>query len=228
MMQTTRTLIEDTDCEGARLQLWEHVVQGKREHELVMNGVFLMASYNRESSEALIHAAMKRLGDRGGVRVLIGGLGMGFTASEACREPSIARIDIVELSPTILAWNRQYFEEHNQHCLDEERVRVIVDDFHDYVSQTKDTYDAILMDIDNGPALLVREPNRRVYTSGFFERVRNALTPGGVFVVWSCSEEDLLEQAGRQVFPGCDVETIVENRDGRDCRYFLYVLHNCT
>lgn len=224
-MSTKRRLLVQTDCSGAELQLWEHIVEGKREHELVMNGVFLMASYNRLSSQALIRTALERVGAREDVQVLIGGLGMGFSAGEACRRPNVSRIDVVEISPMIVAWNQEFFREHNQNCLDDERVRVIVCDFHDYVCESNETYDVVCMDIDNGPALLVREQNRRVYEAGFFARVKTLLRPCGVFLVWSCSEDKALEDAGRAVFSTCEVETVTERHNGKDVPYFLYVWH---
>ncbi len=219
----SRTLVAQRDSGGSRLQLFEHVVEGKRELEVVMNGVFIMASYNRVSSEMLTRTALERMRNREDVRVLIGGFGMGFCAGEACRYANVSRVDIVELEPTILAWNRRFFHERNQDCLSDERVHVIVDDFHDYVCKTDNTYDAVAMDIDNGPALLVREGNRRVYSAGFFARVKAHLRPSGIFVIWSCSQEPVLEEAGLEVFSAREVETVVEHYAGREVPYFLYL-----
>jgi len=222
----SRRLVDEATCETAELQLWEHVIDGQREHELVMNGVFLMASYNRNSSEELVRTLLERLNGKRNVSVLIGGLGMGFSAREACRDANVARVDIVEISPVIVAWNRGTLVEHNGRCLADKRVNVIVEDLYSFVSRTGETYDVIAMDIDNGPALLVREENQRVYSPGFFTRVKAILARGGAFAVWSCSKDAGLEEAGRQVFPICEMETVLEQHNERRFTYFLYIYWN--
>ena len=221
-----RALVAEVRNGNTELQLWERTVEGKREHELVMNGVFLMASYNHLSSEMLVRTPLERLRTRRDLRVLIGGLGMGFSTGEACRFPNVARIDVVEIEPTILEWNRTFLRNRNEAWLDDERVHIVLGDYHDFVLDTAATYDVIAADIDNGPTLLVRDANRRVYTPGFFARVKALLNPGGYFAVWSCQLETALESIGTRVFGACVIQTVVEHHDGRDTPYFLYLWEN--
>ncbi|MBO8128418.1 MAG: hypothetical protein H0Z39_04355 [Peptococcaceae bacterium] len=218
----TRKLIEEQKHCGSELQLWEHFINGKREYEMIINGVFIMASYNYLSSELLVREAMKRIKSKDYVNILIGGLGMGFTVKEACSFSNVSNIDVVEIEPTIAEWNKSYFSDSNQNCLDDERVNVIIKDFYEYVMNTRNLYDIISMDIDNGPALLVREGNRRVYSTSFFRRVKEIMKPGAVFVIWSGNYDQNLVKQTKEVFLNCDVEEVIEEQNGRKILCYLY------
>ncbi|MBN2307806.1 MAG: spermine/spermidine synthase [Candidatus Hydrogenedentes bacterium] len=218
-----RVLVAEERRPGSQLQLWRNAIDGRPEHELVMNGVFLMASYNRASSEHLVRAAIDRMPRGRPLRVLIGGLGMGFTAAEACRAPAVRAVDVVEISPTIIEWNRRFLAHHNAACLDDPRVTVIEADFLDYVQQAQGPYDIVAMDIDNGPALLVLESNRRAYTAPFHAQTKALLRPGGIFALWSCSEEPALAAAGREAFASCELLRVTERHRGNPTPYFIYL-----
>lgn len=217
-----RKLVTYVERPGAELQLWENQIEGQKEWEMVINGVFIMASYNHLSSELLIKNALQRMDKREGLDILIGGLGMGYTVKEACRYSGVARIEVVEIEPVVVEWNRLYFQDENAGCLDDARVRVVNGDFHDYVMGTPHVYDIITMDIDNGSMMLVQEGNRRVYNSGFFLKIRDILAPGGVFAVWSCNQDPELEERLGEVFSVCEMDEVIEEHNRRQVPYYLY------
>ncbi|MGI5920907.1 MAG: hypothetical protein ACOX6I_04150 [Syntrophomonadaceae bacterium] len=216
-----RKLIDERNDRGARLQLWEHLINGHREMEMVIDGIFIMASYNHLSSELMIRKALQYIGETN-IDILVGGLGMGFTIQEACSHTNVRSIDVVEIQPAIVEWNHKELRDYNGGCLEDSRVKVIVDDFYDYVTMTKEHYDIIAMDIDNGPMMLVKADNERVYNREFFTRVKAVMKAAGIFVIWSCNPEPELLNTARQVFAECFMEQVVEEHSGRSVPYYLY------
>ncbi|MDD4754166.1 MAG: hypothetical protein PHT78_13155, partial [Desulfitobacteriaceae bacterium] len=83
-------------------------------------------------------------------------------------------------------------------------------------------YHIICMDIDNGPMMLAKESNHRVYRKSFFQRINDILKPGGVFGVWSCNPDQNLIREGESIFSRCTLETVWEEHQGRQVPYYLY------
>lgn len=223
-INTQRKLIADEIDGQHHLQLWQHLIAGQLEWELVVNGVFIMATYNRLSSEILIRGGLARLSAPAPWSVLIGGLGMGFSAREACLEPRVGRVEVVEIEKAVIAWNRQHLAEVNGGCLLDPRLRVHQGDFFARVTETADRYHLVAMDIDNGPMMLAREGNSRVYGADFFRLVRDRLLPGGIFAVWSCNPAPELLALGREVFLSAGEEIVYEDHAGRQVPYYIYFM----
>jgi spermidine synthase len=190
------------------------LADGSLAFEIIVDGVFLMASYNQTSERALAHCALDALlpqaqSDR---RLLIGGLGMGFTLQEALLTPQVTAIDVVEISPNMIEWNRTHFAPLNGYVLANPRVTLLQEDAYTILhahSQRGVQYHAILLDVDNGPSWLVHEDNARLYTTEALQRWARLLVPGGCFAVWSAQREsEFLEQL-RTVF-GRAEEILVE------------------
>jgi len=151
--------------------------------EIICNGVFLMASYNQDSDRALAALALRRvIGE--GLRVLVGGLGIGYTAQAALEDPRVGRLEVVEIEPVVLAWHRAHFAALSGRPLEDPRAGLFLSDVHD-VPLPPASYDAILLDTDNGPDWLARDINERLYTAAGVTRYLEALTPRGVLAVWS-------------------------------------------
>lgn len=119
-------------------------------------------------------------------RILIGGLGMGFTLKrtlELVGRPST--VEVAELMPEIVDWNRNILVEHNGPLLEDERTKIFHGDLFDCLAgDVQGLYDAILIDIDDGPEMLITEGNARLYTPRFLSTIREALTPEGCVAYW--------------------------------------------
>lgn len=227
-----RILLDEKQEGSSRLQIWENRLEGCRELELVINGVFIMATYNGLSSELLVRkglAALTRQMESAAapdndLLVLIGGLGMGFSVREACRDPRVNQIDVVEIQRTVVEWNRKWLQEIYGSFLEDHRVNIRTADLFAWVMATESRYDLVAMDIDNGPMMLAQEDNERVYGRDFFIRVSEILNPGGVFSVWSCNPApELLVRAG-EVFAWSREETVFEEHQGRQVPYYIYLM----
>ena len=155
---------------------------------IVLDRNELMNSRMSGSEEALATMAAERLGGRAAQRWLIGGYGMGFTlrAALGVLGPD-ARLTVAELVSEIIDWARGPMAALANGCLDDPRVNVVLEDVADLIAGGRGAYDAILLDVDNGPDGLVRAANDRLYTSAGLATAKAALKPGGLLAVWSAA-----------------------------------------
>lgn len=146
----------------------------------------LMSTRVSHSEEALATMTAERLGGRAGAQVLIGGYGMGFTlrAALACFGADAGFI-VAELVPEIIEWARGPMLAVTADCLDDPRVTLVEDDVAMLIDAAKGGYDAILLDVDNGPDGLTRRENDCLYSPRGLCAARDALAPGGILAVWS-------------------------------------------
>ncbi|HEC97656.1 MAG TPA: spermidine synthase [Nitrospirae bacterium] len=160
------------------------------EYSIRVNGHELMNSSAHGSEEALAELACERITGNGSPRILIGGLGMGFTLASSlkCLSPG-ARIVVSELVPAVVKWNRGPLAELSGNPLQDGRVTVSESDVGQVLKQKKRAYDAILLDVDNGPEGLTREGNDRLYSQAGLETSFAALRPEGVLAVWSAAPD---------------------------------------
>jgi spermidine synthase len=146
----------------------------------------LMNSRLSGSEEALAALACARIAARPNPRVLIGGLGMGFTLRAALATlGASARIEVVELIPAVVQWAEEPMAEIFGGSLKDPRVSVALADVAEIIRAAAATYDAILLDVDNGPEGLTRAANDRLYDARGLAAARTALKSGGVLAVWS-------------------------------------------
>jgi spermidine synthase len=168
--------------EGAPLRLMQ-----RGDEFVIMAGTNpLMNSRMSGSEEDLATLSWARIAGRPQPHVLIGGLGMGFTLRAALAAmPADVRITVVEIVPEIVAWARGPLAHIFAGCLDDPRVTVEVADVGKIISGHKTSYDAILLDVDNGPEGLSRDGNDRLYSLAGLAKSHAALQSGGVLAVWS-------------------------------------------
>jgi spermidine synthase len=172
----------------------------------------LMGTRMQFSEEQLARLTIERL-QAAKPRILIGGYGMGFTFRSALEHaPEHAEVVVAEVVPEILEWAKGPLAHLTGDCLDDPRGEVVLADvaalIDDAVDGTTPGYDAILLDVDNGPDGIVREGNERLYTRTGIGRARDALKPGGVLAIWSAAPDHKftgrLKDAGLEV----DVQTV--------------------
>ena len=174
---------------GEELKLFAH----GRDFMIVMGHNELMSTRMRGSEEALATMTLDRLKGRSDPRLLIGGYGMGFTLRAAlARLGPQGHVTVAELVPEIIQWARGPMAELAAGCLDDPRVRLVMDDVGDAILLAPEPFDAILLDVDNGPDGLVRPENNRLYGKAGLHNARKALAPGGVLAIWSAERDDKL------------------------------------
>jgi spermidine synthase len=180
------------------------LVLARRDDEWVVRvaGRTLMSSRVHGSEEALAAIALRGLENRRAI--LLGGLGMGFTLRAALdRLPTDAKVVVVELVPGLVAWNRGPLSKLAGRPLDDVRVRLQQGDVGGRIAEAKGAYDAILLDVDNGPSALAHAGNTRLYAPKGVRACAEALRAGGVLAVWSAGPDERyrerLERAGLEV-----------------------------
>jgi spermidine synthase len=184
-------------------------------------GGVLMSSRAHASEEALAAIALRRVPRPR--TVLLGGLGLGFTLRAALdRLPEDARAVVAELVPALVAWNRGPVAELAGRPLDDPRVRLQVGDVAGRIAEATGAFDAILLDVDNGPSALVDAANDRLYGDRGVHACRDALRAGGVLAVWSAGSDvryrERLERAGFEV-----EEEVVAAQRGGGRRHVIFV-----
>jgi spermidine synthase len=156
------------------------------EHSIRIDGDLLMTSGSHGSEEKLAEQGCAGLDTLPRARVLVGGLGMGFTtrAALAALRPDAA-VDVVELVGAVVRWNRELIGHLADAPLLDPRVRVIEGDVADVIGKAREHYDAILLDVDNGPEAFTARENEHLYSPEGLRRARAALRRNGVLAVWS-------------------------------------------
>src|SRR5688572_20836546 len=182
------------------------------EYIILANGKSLMSSRMHGSEEALAQFACRRARTLEQPRVLVGGLGMGFTLRATLDLlPKDAEVVVAELVPAVVEWNRDVLGPLAQHPLKDKRVRVDVQDVALVLRSATAQFDAVLLDVDNGPTAFTAETNAGMYDDRGLAAARAALKPGGVLAVWSARDDRKFEQRLR--YNGFKVE--VEHVRGR-------------
>ena len=192
-------LIDTADVPGGGEQL--RLMQRGREFTIKLGQNELMSSRLYGSEEALATLSCARIKAQPAPQLLIGGLGMGFTLRAALRVlgPQ-ARVTVAELVPAVIAWARGPMAELSAGSLADPRVDVREADVVQLIAAARGDYDAILLDVDNGPQGLTRKSNDALYDAGGLRAAFTALRPAGVLAVWSSHPDDgfapRLRQAG--------------------------------
>jgi spermidine synthase len=195
----------------------------ERDGELVIRsgGVVLMSSARHGSEEAMAAAALEGL-DVPAPSVLIGGLGLGFTLRAALdRLPRNATVWVAELSKALVEWSPQ-FAELTQGATHDPRVTLEVVEVGAKLARSTKAFDAVLLDVDNGPSALSRRGNQELYSVPGLDRARQALKPGGVLVVWSAGPDGaFMERLRKAGFDAQARQVLV--REGGRAKHTLFI-----
>lgn len=182
-------------------------VPGEWVYEVKLGHEMLMSSSVNVSERALATLALEGKGERP-CDVLVGGLGLGYTAAAALEYPGVRRVVVLELLAPVIAWHRNWLVPLAGRLLDDPRCCLVEDDFFAYILRNAQTgqerYDAICLDIDHSPECWLHSRHAAFYSETGLQALADCLRPDGIFALWSASKPapELLEMVTR-VFPGC-------------------------
>ena len=184
-LATTRT------PDGGEMVLYQH----DHDFSIKINGQALMNSRQHESEMELARLGCAHLSGHAAPRVLIGGLGMGYTLRQTLDMlgPN-AKVVVSELLPAVVDWNREFLGELNGQALDDNRTELITGDIFQLLSRSIGEFDAILLDIDNGPHAITDSRNQQLYSSTGIQTCRRALRKQGCLAIWSAEPSKAFEQ----------------------------------
>lgn len=200
-MKPTTKLASSITPDGETLMLLEH----DGEYLMKVRGVPLMSTRDSASEQTMAELACIDLPDN--PRVLIGGLGFGFTLRRVLElTQADATVDVAELLPVIVDWNREFLGAVNGQLVNDPRVEVHIGDVAEMLKQTGDSrYHVILLDVDNSPDALVQEGNFGLYNASGVEQAKAALHSGGRVVYWSANPDKGFARSLRKIYNKLDV-----------------------
>ncbi len=194
------------------------------EFSIRIAGKELMNSRRHGSEDALAELTCRRIKRKSGLRILIGGLGMGYTLAAALEnsEPN-TRITVSELIPAVVRWNREYLGHLAGMPLDDSRVSVEEEDVGETIRKRKFIWDAILLDVDNGPDGLARKANDRLYGRAGLRASFSALRPGGILAVWSSGSDEAFTRRLKQCGFQTETITVRARKSGKGGRHIIWL-----
>lgn len=185
-MKPVERLGEARTPDGTRLELFRH----DGAYLIKADGIELMSTRRHLSEDRLAEVATAGLRDRPGVRVLIGGLGLGFTLREALRHVGAdAEVVVAELMAEVIAWNSDPDWNISADAVRDPRVKIVHDDVFAVLLASPGGFDAIMLDTDNGPDGMLMTENTPLYSTGGIGTTIAALRPGGVIAYWSVGDD---------------------------------------
>jgi len=177
--------------DGGEMILYQH----DHDFSIKINGQGLMNSRQHESEMELARLGCAHLSGHTAPRVLIGGLGMGYTLRQTLDLlGSDATVVVSELLPAVVEWNREFMGKLNGQPLEDKRTEVITGDIYQLLSKSTDKFDAILLDIDNGPSAITDSGNQRLYSPAGIQTCRHALREQGCLAIWSVEPSKAFEK----------------------------------
>lgn len=186
MRMRTNTLLATAQIPGNGGELRFYERSGEYVIEVAGIAGDLMTTALHGSEDALAELALEQVKDAGNARVLVGGLGMGFTLAAALKQVGPkGEVVVAELVPEVVEWNKGPMGERAGTPLNDPRAKVVVADVLELVRAASGAYDAILLDTDNGPEGLTQAANNRLYSHRGLRSAYDALRPRGVLAVWS-------------------------------------------
>lgn len=221
-MRPWEALGETTTPDGTTLTLTRHAT----EYVILADGKSLMSSRMHGSEEALAACACGRARALDRPCVLVGGLGMGFTLRATLDLlPSTALVVLAELVPAVVEWNRGSLGSLAAHPLRDARVQVALGDVAVTLRSSPGRFDAVLLDVDNGPSAFTQSGNASLYNNQGVAEARAALKPGGVLAVWSAREDRKFEQRLRHAGFTVQVEQVRARLKKGGPRHTIFVAH---
>jgi spermidine synthase len=206
-----RILIDSADIpEGGQLRLFRR----GEEYSIMLGATELMNSRSGGSEQALASLALGHVRNRKNPKILIGGLGLGFTLRAALAEVGGgATMMVAELVPAVIDWAKGPLAHLLGDLISDPRVTVVQGDVAELIGAARGEFDAILLDVDNGPDGLTIAANDRIYDMAGLARARAALTAGGVLAVWSSAPDQAFTRSLRK--SGFEVEENAVRARGR-------------
>jgi spermidine synthase len=204
---------------GEELRLYRH----DRDFMIVLDRNELMSSRMSGSEVALATMTCERLVGTTRPRLLIGGYGMGFTLRAALANlGDEAELTVAELVPEIIAWARGPMAELAAGCLDDPRVELALADVADVIRRKPSAFDAILLDVDNGPDGLTRDANDQLYSARGLKAARVALRPGGVLAIWSAAQDHAFAARLRNCGFSVDEVSVRARSNGKGAKHVIW------
>ncbi len=200
------------------------LLQRGEEFSIRTAGTELMNSRVHGSEDELAELACQRIKQKIDQKILIGGLGMGYTLSAALLQSSPdTHITVCELIPAVVQWNKKYLGHLAKTPLNDPRVLIETKDVMETIQDKKAAWDAILLDVDNGPEGLTRKANDRLYNTSGLRQSFAALSPGGILAVWSSGPSDAFSRRLKQCGFQTQIKSVRARKSGKGSKHTIWL-----
>ncbi len=216
-------LIDNSEipANGGELRLYQ---RGEEYSIMIVGGGELMNTRMHGSEDALAELGCTHLAGQPRSRVLIGGLGMGFTLAAALAQlGQNAEVVVAELVPAVVSWNRDYLGRFAGQPLDDPRSSVHIGDVAALLRTERSAFDAILLDVDNGPEGLTHRENDWLYSPAGLQAAYTALRPEGVLAVWSAGPDHAFGERLRQTGFLIEEHRVRAHGNGKGARHTIWI-----
>ncbi len=204
----------------------EEVILRRRgsEFSIRIAGIELMNSRLHGSEDALAEITLNRIKRKSGLKILVGGLGMGYTLAAAlAHSKPDSLVAVSELIPAVVSWNRKHMGHLAGMPLEDSRVTVMEEDVVAVIRKEKSAWDAILLDVDNGPDGLTRKANDRLYGRSGLKKSFWALRPGGSLAIWSSDGDEAFTRRLKQSGFRTKAVTVGARKSGKGGRHTIWL-----
>ena len=220
MFPRDSTILTAVSPDGSTLTLLQKGIH----YEIRMNGRILMTSENTGSEIRLAEIAVREMDKVKSPRILIGGLGMGFTLKRVLQLlPRKAYVKVIEICPEIVTWNQGELSSLNGGALEDLRTEFIICDIFEFLTDNEEKFHRIILDVDNGPEFLSMKKNSRLYRPKGLERLKTCLISGGSLSLWSSEPSPALEKNLQQTGFSVCVENYSLANGNAAREYYLYL-----
>ena len=218
-MKPQHLLGRSTTPDGGEIVLYER----DGAYFIRVNGLELMTSRAHGSEEDLARLTLAKLRAKK-PKVLVGGLGMGFTLRAVLDAvPKAAKVMVAEILPAVVEWNRTELAHLARSPLDDPRVAVVERDVAEIIAAGPSAFDAVLLDVDNGPAALTVTENEQLYGKRGLAAIHRCLRPGGVLGVWSADPDRAFEKRLAKTGFKVSTETVSARRGAKGPKHTIFI-----
>lgn len=188
-------------------------------YEIISNGIFLMATYNGESERLLMRRALERTNPPG--KVLIGGLGGGFSLQEALGNPRVREVTVVEIEAKVIEWNRTVLFPVSDDALRHPKTRLVHADLITWIRETDEMFDLICLDIDNGPDWKVFDGNASLYDNQGLKAISRRINPDGCISFWSATPSPEFAERLNACFGNVEIREVPQSHGDPDYLFLV-------
>jgi spermidine synthase len=209
-------VIESLEGANGDVMLFSRATPQGLRYEITIGGHFVMAASDGPTERRLATEVLALVVKDSMLSVLVGGLGLGLTLAQTLADPRVTNVVVAEIERAVIRWNRTYLKDFNGSALLDRRVAVWEGDVIELIRKRRAAFDAILLDVDNGPSFLILEHNAPLYSPKGIKKIRKALADGGVVGVWSNRPDERLVEVLGDVFGNVGCELIAEEHLRQD------------
>lgn len=223
MLSETMNVKERLMTSHGQLELQQYYTKSDIQWDIIQDGSYICSSKRGHSSVSLVNFGLDAITNEAAVKVLIGGLGLGYSLRAALQSPKVASVDVVEWEKAIIGWHLRFLGDVARKALMDPRTQLITDNILMVMPNLEKKYHLIAIDIDSGPKDFNHPENAAIYSAEFLSLLKEHLEPDGILTIWSDSYEESFRSLLDTIFRKVDVCRVLDQESGdKPLEAFIY------